>query len=84
MQTEIWFVDMLASFDSLFWPLFPILLYTFALFECQEYLYGTSTSNRNKIETKSIITPLREFLIYSVTQIKNVYRIFNQKFGFIH
>ena len=74
MQTEIWFVDMLASFDSLFWPLFPILLYTFALFECQEYLYGTSTSNRNKIETKSIITPLREFLIYSVTQIKNVYR----------
>ena len=75
MQTEIWFVDMLASFDSLFWPLFPILLYTFALFECQEYLYGTSTSNRNKIETKSIITPLREFLIYSVTQIKNVYRI---------
>ena len=66
---------MLASFDSLFWPLFPILLYTFALFECQEYLYGTSTSNRNKIETKSIITPLREFLIYSVTQIKNVYRI---------
>ena len=61
MQTEIWFVDMLASFDSLFWPLFPILLYTFALFECQEYLYGTSTSNRNKIETKSIITPLREF-----------------------
>ena len=28
MQTEIWFVDMLASFDSLFWPLFPILLYT--------------------------------------------------------
>ena len=75
MQTEIWFVDMLASFDSLFWPLFPILLYTFALFECQEYLYGTSTSNRNKIETKSIITPMREFLIYSVTQIKNVYRI---------
>ena len=75
MQTEIWFVDMLASFDSLFWPLFPILLYTFALFECQEYLYGTSTSNRNKIETKSIITPLREFLIYSVTQIKNIYRI---------
>ena len=75
MQTEIWFVDMLASFDSLFWPLFPILLYTFALFECQEYLYGTSTSNRNKIETKSIIAPLREFLIYSVTQIKNVYRI---------
>ena len=75
MQTEIWFVDMLASFDSLFWPLFPILLYTFALFECQEYLYGTSTSNRNKIETKSIITPLRELLIYSVTQIKNVYRI---------
>ena len=75
MQTEIWFVDMLASFDSLFWPLFPILVYTFALFECQEYLYGTSTSNRNKIETKSIITPLREFLIYSVTQIKNVYRI---------
>ena len=75
MQTEIWFVDMLASFDSLFWPLFPILLYTFALFECQEYLYGTSTSNRNKIETKSIITPIREFLIYSVTQIKNVYRI---------
>ena len=44
MQTEIWFVDMLASFDSLFWPLFPILVYTFALFECQEYLYGTSTS----------------------------------------
>lgn len=75
MQTEIWFVDMLASFDSLFWPLFPILLYTFALFECQEYLYGTSTSNRNKIETKSIITPLRELLIYSVTQIKNIYRI---------
>ena len=75
MQTEIWFVDMLASFDSLFWPLFPILLYTFALFECQEYLYGTSTSNRNKIETKSIIAPLREFLIYSVTQIKNIYRI---------
>ena len=75
MQTEIWFVDMLASFDSLFWPLFPILLYAFALFECQEYLYGTSTSNRNKIETKSIITPMREFLIYSVTQIKNVYRI---------
>ena len=75
MQTEIWFVDMLASFDSLFWPLFPILLYTIALFECQEYLYGTSTSNRNKIETKSIITPLREFLIYSVTQIKNIYRI---------
>ena len=75
MQTEIWFVDMLASFDSLFWPLFPILLYTFALFECQEYLYGTSTSNRNKIETKSIITPMREFLIYSVTQIKNIYRI---------
>ena len=75
MQTEIWFVDMLASFDSLFWPLFPILLYTFALFECQEYLYGTSTSNRNKIETKSIITSLREFLIYSVTQIKNIYRI---------
>ena len=75
MQTEIWFVDMLASFDSLFWPLFPILLYTFALFECQEYLYGTSTSNRNKIETKSIITSLREFLIYSVTQIKNVYTI---------
>ena len=75
MQTEIWFVDMLASFDSLFWPLFPILLYTFALFECQEYLYGTSTSNRNKKETKSIITPMREFLIYSVTQIKNVYRI---------
>jgi len=74
MQTEIWFVDMLASFDSLFWPLFPILLYTFALFECQEYLYGTSTSNRNKIETKSIVTPLREFLIYSVTLIKNVYR----------
>ena len=79
MQTEIWFVDMLASFDSLFWPLFPILLYTFALFECQEYLYGTSTSNRNKIETKSIITPLREFLIYSVTQIKNVYRILIKK-----
>ena len=74
MQTEIWFVDMLASFDSLFWPLFPILLYTFALFECQEYLYGTSTSNRNKIETKSIVTPLREFLIYSVSLIKNVYR----------
>ena len=74
MQTEIWFVDMLASFDSLFWPLFPILLYTFALFECQEYLYGTSASNRNKIETKSIVTPLREFLIYSVTLIKNVYR----------
>lgn len=74
MQTEIWFVDMLASFDSLFWPLFPILLYTFALFECQEYLYGTSTSNRNKIETKSIITPMREFLNYSVTLIKNVYR----------
>jgi len=79
MQTEIWFVDMLASFDSLFWPLFPILLYTFALFECQEYLYGTSTSNRNKIETKSIIAPLREFLIYSVTQIKNVYRILIKK-----
>ena len=79
MQTEIWFVDMLASFDSLFWPLFPILLYTFALFECQEYLYGTSTSNRNKIETKSIITPMREFLIYSVTQIKNVYRILIKK-----
>ena len=75
MQTEIWFVDMLASFDSLFWPLFPILLYTFALFECQEYLYGTSTSNRNKIETKSIITSLREFLIYFVTQIINVYAI---------
>ena len=75
MQTEIWFVDMLASFDSLFWPLFPILLYTFALFECQEYLYGTSTSNRNKIETFSIITSLREFLIYFVTQIKNVYTI---------
>ena len=74
MQTEIWFVDMLASFDSLFWPLFPILLYTFALFECQEYLYGTSASNRNKIETKSIVTPLRESLIYSVTLIKNVYR----------
>ena len=55
MQTEIWFVDMLASFDSLFWPLFPILLYTFALFECQEYLYGTSTSNRNKIETDSCV-----------------------------
>ncbi len=79
MQTEIWFVDMLASFDSLFWPLFPILLYTFALFECQEYLYGTSTSNRNKIETKSIIAPLREFLIYSVTQIKNIYRILIKK-----
>ena len=75
MQTEIWFVDMLASFDSLFWPLFPILLYTFALFECQEYLYGTSTSNRNKIETNSIITSLSEFLIYFVTQIKNVYTI---------
>ena len=75
MQTEIWFVDMLASFDSLFWPLFPILLYTFALFECQEYLYGTSTSNRNKIETNSIITSLREFLIYFVTQIINVYTI---------
>ena len=74
MQTEIWFVDMLASFDSLFWPLFPILLYTFALFECQEYLNGTSASNRNKIETKSIVTPLREFLIYSVSLIKNVYR----------
>ena len=74
MQTEIWFVDMLASFDSLFWPLFPILLYTFALFECQQYLYGTSASNRNKKETKSIVTPLREFLIYSVTLIKNVYR----------
>ena len=55
MQTEIWFVDMLASFDSLFWPLFPILLYTFALFECQEYLYGTSTSNRNKIETNDYV-----------------------------
>lgn len=80
MQTEIWFVDMLASFDSLFWPLFPILLYTFALFECQEYLYGTSTSNRNKIETKSIITPLRELLIYSVTQIKNIYRILIKNF----
>ena len=66
---------MLASFDSLFWPLFPILLYTFALFECQEYLYGTSTSNRNKIETNSIITSLREFLIYFVTQIINVYTI---------
>ena len=74
MQTEIWFVDMLASFDSLFWPLFPILLYTFALFECQQYLYGTSASNRNKKETKSIVTPLREFLIYSVSLIKNVYR----------
>lgn len=80
MQTEIWFVDMLASFDSLFWPLFPILLYTFALFECQEYLYGTSKSNRNKIETKSIITPLRELLIYSVTQIKNIYRILIKNF----
>ncbi len=75
MQTEIWFVDMLASFDSLFWPLFPILLYTFALFECQEYLYGTSTSNRNKIETNSIFTSLREFLIYFVTQIINFYAI---------
>ncbi len=75
MQTEIWFVDMLASFDSLFWPLFPILLYTFALFECHEYLYGTSTSNRNKIETNSIFTSLREFLIYFVTQIINVYAI---------
>ena len=83
MQTEIWFVDMLASFDSLFWPLFPILLYTFALFECQEYLYGTSTSNRNKIETKSIITPLREFLIYSVTQIKNVYILIKNLDSFI-
>ena len=42
MQTEIWFVDFLTSIDNLLWPLLPIVIYAFALFQCQEYLSNES------------------------------------------
>ena len=53
MQTEIWFVDLLSSIDNLLWPLLPILIYTIALFQCQEYLSDQSTLKQIRKETKS-------------------------------
>ena len=42
MQTEIWLLDLIASLDSLVWPLLPILIWAVALFQANEYISGNS------------------------------------------
>ena len=54
MQTEIWFVDFLTSIDNLLWPLLPIVIYAFALFQCQEYLSDESMLKDTKKDINTI------------------------------
>ena len=77
MQTEIWFVDLLTSFDNLLWPLLPILIYLFALFQCIEYLSDESISKQTKTDKKTIISissfSVKEYLNRIMTLVKNQY-----------
>ena len=67
MQTEIWFVDFLTSIDNLLWPLLPIVIYAFALFQCQEYLSNESILK----DTKKDINTISKLSIFSI--IKNIH-----------
>ena len=67
MQTEIWFVDFLTSIDNLLWPLLPIVIYAFALFQCQEYLSDESMLK----DTKKDINTISKLSIFSI--IKNIH-----------
>jgi len=64
MQTEIWFVDFLTSVDNLLWPLLPIVIYTIALFQCQEYLSNESMLK----DTKKDINTISKLSIFSITK----------------
>ena len=64
MQTEIWFVDFLTSVDNLLWPLLPIVIYTIALFQCQEYLSNESMLK----DTKKDINTVSKLSIFSITK----------------
>jgi len=55
MQDELWFIELISSIDSLVWPLLPILIYTLALFQCQEYLSDKKTIKQIR-DTKSSFT----------------------------
>ena len=77
MQTEIWFIDLLTSFDYLLWPLLPILIYLSALFQCIEYLSDESILKQTKTDKKTINpTPnfsVKEYLNKIMTSVKNQY-----------
>lgn len=53
MEKEIWFVDSLSSFDTILWPLLPLMIYALALFQCIEFI---SNESSNKISKKSTST----------------------------
>ena len=77
MQTEIWFVDLLTSFDDLLWPLLPILIYLFALFQCIEYLSDESILKQTKTDKKTINSTsnfsVKGYLNKILTLVKNQY-----------
>jgi len=77
MQTEIWFVDLLTSFDDLLWPLLPILIYLFALFQCIEYLSDESILKQTKTDKKRINSTsnfsVKGYLNKILTLVKNQY-----------
>ena len=79
MQNEIWFVDFLTSIDNILWPLLPLLIYAFALFQCQEYLSDENILKQSKkdIKTfKSINFSVKGYLDNSIYLVKYQYMRF--------
>ena len=77
MQTEIWFVDFLTSIDNLLWPLLPIVIYAFALFQCQEYLSDESMLK----DTKKDINNISKLSIFSIIkQVHNFISLVKNKY----
>ena len=41
MQTELWFIESISTINSLVWPLIPVLIWCFAIFQAIEYTSET-------------------------------------------